>query len=137
MAPHLLSIADLETLRDRILIGEGAPRSTIVISAGTCGQASGANAIIRLVKRKIIGDDLHDRISLRITGCHGYCQIEPFVVIEPEGTLYPRLDPKNVDRIIDAALAKEVVEDLVSEDSETGEREWDRVFIIQWICSAN
>jgi hypothetical protein len=47
----------------------------LVISAGTCGQASGANDIIRLAKRYILEKQLHDQIHLRITGCLGFCEI--------------------------------------------------------------
>jgi len=45
---------------------------TIVISAGTCGQASGANDLIRIAKRELIANGLTNRIHLRITGCHGF-----------------------------------------------------------------
>ena len=94
--------------------------STIVIPAGTCGQASGALELIRTAQREILARNLQERIHLRITGCHGFCEMEPSVLVEPEGTFYPRVDPGAMIRIIDAILAKEVADDLLYRDDETG-----------------
>jgi NADH-quinone oxidoreductase subunit F len=120
MARQLTSILELERLRGHIRSGEDPELPTIVISAGTCGQASGANSIIRLTKRKIIEDDLHDQLRLRITGCHGFCQMEPMIVVHPEGTFYPRIKPEDVGRVIDATLAGETVEELLYRDPRSG-----------------
>ena len=85
----------------------------LVICAGTGGQASGSNDIIRIIKRQILERNLGDRISLRITGCLGFCEMDPFILVEPQHALYPKLDMKDVPRIIDAVLKGEVVEELL------------------------
>ena len=92
-------------------------RPCIVISAGTCGQASGANDIIRIVKKYILERKIQDKISLRVTGCQGFCEMYPFIVVEPGKNLYPKLDMKDVPQIIDAALKGDVVEKLLYWDS--------------------
>jgi NADH-quinone oxidoreductase subunit F len=92
-------------------------RPCIVISAGTCGQASGANDIIRSVKKYILEKKIQDKISLRVTGCQGFCEMYPFIVVEPGKNLYPKLDMKDVPQIIDAALKGDVVEKLIYWDS--------------------
>jgi len=92
-------------------------RPCIVISAGTCGQASGANDIIRIVKKYILEKKIQDKISLRVTGCQGFCEMYPFIVVEPGKNLYPKLDMKDVPQIIDAALKGDVVEKLIYWDS--------------------
>jgi NADH-quinone oxidoreductase subunit F len=93
---------------------------TLVVSAGTCGQASGANDIIRIVKRTILEQDLSDRIDLRITGCHGFCQVEPFILVEPGQHLYPRLAMEDVPRVIEATLEDRVESELIYTDPDTG-----------------
>ncbi len=90
-----------------------AETPTLVVSGGTCGQASGANDIMRIVKRCILEQDLGDRISLRITGCHGFCQVEPFILVEPGQHLYPRLKMEDVPRVVDAALGGYVEKSLI------------------------
>ena len=85
----------------------------LVVCAGTGGQASGSNDIIRIIKRYILENDLHERISLRITGCQGFCELDPFIIVEPGKQLYPKIKMENVPHIIKAALDGQIIEDLL------------------------
>ncbi|HOG07114.1 MAG: FAD-dependent oxidoreductase [Syntrophales bacterium] len=85
----------------------------IVICGGTGGQASGSNDLIRIIKRRILEQNLHDKLSLRVTGCLGFCEMDPFIIVEPGYNLYPKLKMENVPKIIDAAVKGEVVEELL------------------------
>jgi NADH:ubiquinone oxidoreductase subunit F (NADH-binding)/(2Fe-2S) ferredoxin len=114
--------AELQALVDRLRADRDPSIATVIINAGTCGQASGANHLIRAAKRELLAKGLTDRIKLRITGCHGFCQMEPSLLIEPQRTFYPKIDPKDVGRIIAAALKGEVVDDLLYVDPVSGER---------------
>ena len=70
--PRLSSLQELEALRERILNDYNPKKPRIVISAGSCGLASGADDVQRLVKRYLLERDLLDRVSLRIIGCIGF-----------------------------------------------------------------
>ncbi|MBN2362468.1 MAG: FAD-dependent oxidoreductase [Deltaproteobacteria bacterium] len=94
---------------------------TIVISAGTCGQASGATGVIRVVKREILARGFSDGLRLRVTGCHGFCQMEPSILVEPNGTFYPRVQLADVPRIVEAVAEGYVVKELLFKDPTTGE----------------
>ena len=85
----------------------------LVISAGTCGQASGANNIMRATKRYILEHHLHEKIAIRITGCLGFCEIEPFILVEPENHIYPNLKIENIPKVIEAAVKKKIVRELI------------------------
>ena len=119
--PQMESVEDLKRYRGLVRT-QASARPCLVISAGTCGQASGANDLIRLAKRQIIERQLNDRISLRVTGCHGFCDVEPFILVEPAGNLYPRLSMKDVPRVIDAALQGVTVEELLYREPGTERR---------------
>ncbi len=119
---RLTSIEDLDALRLRLVEGHAGRTSTLVIPAGTCGQASGANALIRAAKKELLRHKLTKRVSLRVTGCHGFCQMEPSILVEPEGIFYPKVNVKDVERIVIAAAAGDVVEDLLYVDPVTGSR---------------
>ena len=112
---QLTSLDEFVGFRSRVASAKKikAETPTLVVSGGTCGQASGANDIMRIVKRCILEQDLGDRISLRITGCHGFCQVEPFILVEPGQHLYPRLKMEDVPRVIDAALGGVVEPELI------------------------
>ena len=67
----LQSPDDLIAFRERVS-GEKelkTEKPTLVVCAGTGGQASGANDILRIIKRHILEQNLGDKIELRITGC--------------------------------------------------------------------
>jgi NADH-quinone oxidoreductase subunit F len=118
----LNSIDDFKALRD-IIITDRDPRiPVIVIPAGTCGQASGANDLMRIAKRELLSNGLAERIRLRITGCHGFCQAEPSVLVEPEETFYPRLGIGEMARVVEAVGRGEVLQDLLWRDPKTRKR---------------
>jgi len=118
----LNSIAAFRALQARLLATAKPEQPTVVIPAGTCGQASGASNLIRVVKREILEHGLAEQIRLKITGCHGYCELEPSVLIQPGGTFYPAVRTKDMLAIVHAALRGEVVEALLYKDKTTGKR---------------
>ena len=119
---RLNSIEQLQALEQRMSADRDPNLPVIVISAGTCGQASGANDLIRIAKREILAHGLADALSLRVTGCHGFCQAEPSVLVEPDGTFYPRLGIKEMARLVPAVSRGEVLEDLLWRDPKTRRR---------------
>lgn len=116
---RLSTVADFAEFRRRVQsdkkIQYDSP--TLVVSAGTCGQASGANDILRIVKRYILDRGLQTKIGLRVTGCQGFCATEPFILVEPGQHLYPKLKKEDVPRVIDAAVGGFVDEGLIYRDS--------------------
>jgi len=91
-------------------------RPTLVVCSGTGGQASGSNDIVRVIKRYILDRGLQTKIRLRVTGCQGFCEMDPFILVEPGRHLYPRLTMKDVSRVIDAAMGGFVDESLIYRD---------------------
>ncbi|MDD8025916.1 MAG: NADH-ubiquinone oxidoreductase-F iron-sulfur binding region domain-containing protein [Acidobacteriota bacterium] len=89
----------------RTRLREEAPafERTIVVTAGTCGRASGAMPLIEALRSEIDGQGFIGRIGLLITGCHGYCEAEPSLVVQPEGYFYGRLKPSDAAEIVAAA----------------------------------
>ena len=106
----LSSVEEFQNFHEQVFSEPRPNVPCLVVCAGTGGQAAGSNDIMRVVKRQIIERNLHDKISLRITGCQGFCELDPFIIVEPGKNLYPRLKMEDVPRIIDAALKGEVIE---------------------------
>lgn len=116
----LESIDDFKGLHDRLFAERGINIPAIVIPAGTCGQASGANDLIRIAKRELLERKLTEKIKLRITGCHGFCEMEPSILIEPHRIFYPKVNINSMVRIVDAVEKDKVLDDLLFVDPETG-----------------
>ncbi|MDQ7826575.1 MAG: NADH-ubiquinone oxidoreductase-F iron-sulfur binding region domain-containing protein [Candidatus Eremiobacteraeota bacterium] len=120
MKRRLKSINAFKELQERLITDRDPDIPVIVIPAGTCGQASGANDLIRIAKRELLAGGLVDKIHLRITGCHGCCQLEPSILVEPGRTLYPKVTQDAMVRIMEAVATGAVLEDLLFVDTTTG-----------------
>ncbi|MFH2035030.1 MAG: FAD-dependent oxidoreductase [Candidatus Zixiibacteriota bacterium] len=115
-----LSTVDEFILFRHRIVGEREIRNekpVLIISAGTCGQASGANDIIRVVKKYILEKSLQEKISIRITGCQGYCEMEPFILVQPHGYLYPKLKMEDIATVIDVTISGYIADSLIYHDS--------------------
>jgi NADH-quinone oxidoreductase subunit F len=69
-------------------------------------------------------DELHATIQAEVariglpvvvkrTGCHGLCELGPIVTVEPEGILYLRVQPKDVEAIVQSLAEGDVVQRLL------------------------
>ncbi len=118
----LKTIDDFTALQSRLIANRNPAIPTLIISAGTCGQASGANDLIRIAKRELLSKKWIKHIHLRITGCHGFCEMEPSVLIEPKRTFYPKVTTKDMVRIMKAVAEGAVLEELLFTDPTTGKK---------------
>ncbi len=96
--------ADLAAWRKEILASRPSFERTIVVTSGTCGQASGSLQVLDALRREIERRGLADRVGITVTGCHGFCEMEPSLVIYPEGTFYKKLEPKDVPAIVEETI---------------------------------
>ncbi|MBN2382354.1 FAD-dependent oxidoreductase [bacterium] len=110
---RISSLDDFKIFRSVVTDEVDTELPCLVICAGTGGQASGSNEIIRVVKRYILENDLQGMINLRITGCQGFCEMDPFILVEPGKNLYPRLKMDDVPGIIDAAIKGKIIPELL------------------------
>jgi NADH:ubiquinone oxidoreductase subunit F (NADH-binding)/(2Fe-2S) ferredoxin/NAD-dependent dihydropyrimidine dehydrogenase PreA subunit len=115
----LRNLDEFKVLHGRLIASRDTQTPTIVVPAGTCGQTSGANDIIRIAKREILTKGLTEKIRLRITGCHGFCQAEPSILIEPDRIFYPNVKTDNISKIIDGVAKGHVITDCLYFDSHT------------------
>lgn len=90
---------------------------SILIGLGTCGISVGAEEVFSSLEREITGLNLTENIQIKRTGCQGFCQQEPIVVIEPEGILYTKVKPDNAIEIAQSLLpGRKIVEHLLYRD---------------------
>jgi len=106
---RLQSTDELEKFRRRIS-DKRKDKLVISISSGTCGQARGSLKVVEAFKEAIKG--LKDKISIKVTGCHGFCEAEPNVIIFPEEIFYKNLKPENAKRIVEATLRGEIASEF-------------------------
>lgn len=98
-------------------------QKVIVVSSGTCGQASGSLQIIEALQQELEKRSLQETVGIEITGCHGFCEMEPNIVIYPSEVFYKNLLPKDIPQIIEETVLKDkVIPSLSFTDIRTGKR---------------
>lgn len=81
-------------------------------------EASGKKIVLELDIHDCSGADAH----ISRTGCQGFCQVGPLVVIEPDGILYTHVKPSDVEEIVKKTIiAGEQIERLLYKDPVTSE----------------
>jgi len=78
-------------------------KRTILVCQGTGCVSSGSPQIHREFEHEIIEHKLTD-VEVKLTGCHGFCQIGPTVIVEPDDILYCLLKPDDVKDIVNSHL---------------------------------
>ena len=113
---------ELEELRSNVVTGRDPHRLCLVTSVGTCGVACRAGDVADALLKTLDDLGVRDRVDIRTTGCHGFCEIEPVVVIYPERVLYQRVTPDDVPEIVsESVINKGIIERLLFRDPSTGE----------------
>jgi NADH-quinone oxidoreductase subunit F len=66
---------------------------------------------------------LGNKIDVRATGCHGFCERGPLVVIKPKDILYQRVRIKDVPDIVnETVLNGKVIERMLYSDRASGKK---------------
>jgi NADH-quinone oxidoreductase subunit F len=100
-------------------------RKVITVSAGTCGQARGALEVIKALNKSLKAFGLKEQVVLRITGCHGFCEAEPNIIIYPDRIFYQKLTPADIPTIVEETIRDgRVVEKYLYRDPTTKRRVW-------------
>jgi NADH-quinone oxidoreductase subunit F len=114
---------DLAALRDKIKRKNMSYEIQISVSNGTCGQARGSGKIVHALRKEIERQKIQDKVKIRATGCHGFCEIEPNIIVFPEGIFYQKLKLKDVKEIISqTVINNKIIDDLLYIDSKTNKR---------------
>lgn len=92
----------------------------IVVGAGSCGIAAGAQKVYDALQTELAGKD---GAALSITGCNGMCFLEPIVDLYDDQnnlTRLVRVKPQDAEAIVGAALSGDLsaVQDLVISDED-------------------
>ena len=121
--PGLNSVAKLESLRKQLLKERKKFSSTIIVCGGTGCQASRCLTVIDALKGELAGQGLEKIVRVRTTGCHGFCEQGPIMVIEPGNIFYCHLKPGDAQEVVARTVKKgEVVERLLYTDPISGKK---------------
>jgi NADH-quinone oxidoreductase subunit F len=126
MLSKLKNRADLRSAREQCAAAFGKEKKQIFVCAGTGCVASGAldtyERLSALMKEHkldcsvelALEPEARVNIGIKKSGCHGFCEMGPLVLIEPEGYLYTKVKPTDCEDIVARTIMNgEVCKNLI------------------------
>ncbi len=120
--PRLHSAAELERMRAGILSGRDPGKPCIAVCGGAGCHGLESGKLVGAFEEEIDRQGLGAKVEVRATGCHGFCEKGPNVVISPGEICYFEVKPEDVPDIVARTAKGEVLERLVYAHPVTGER---------------
>lgn len=116
------SIEDLKQLAERKMTENQQYSKVVTLCAGTGCTASGCLSVLSALHKELEQEKLTETIKVRATGCHGFCEQGPLMVIEPENIFYRQIKPEDVPEIVQETLQRDkIIERLQYTDPTSGE----------------
>ncbi len=81
-------------------------RAHVLVCCGTGCTSSNSHIIMENFSKFVAEKGLEKEIDVVKTGCFGLCAEGPIIVIYPEGTMYYRCTPEDVEEIVNEHLVK-------------------------------
>lgn len=122
---RITSVPHLEELRSLYQLSESKHKKKIIVCCGTGCLANGAAKLVEAFHQELRQRQIADFTveAVKETGCHGFCEQGPLVVIEPQGTFYTKVKPKDIPEIISGSIeGSEIITDRLYVDPVTNEK---------------
>lgn len=100
-----------------------AHKAEVLVCCGTGCLANGAAAVAEGFVSALDGSTAEVKTFTKRTGCHGFCERGPLVVLRPSGVLYTRVKPRDVAEIVDKSVhGGAVIPRLLYKEPVSGQR---------------
>lgn len=121
--PKLQSVEHLESMRAACLEAHDPKKPCLTVCAGSGCSASGASKVVEALRNALHRAGLEGSVDVKSTGCHGFCEKGPVMIVWPEGTFYNRVAARDAADIVGSVSnGRRPVERLLYRDPTTGER---------------
>ena len=118
---RLNSFRELEHLRQQLTKQRQSIATTVMVCGGTGCQASRSQEVVRAVRDELSRQGLNDQVRVCVTGCHGFCEQGPVMLIEPGNIFYCHVSADDAFEIVyQTVMNGEVVERLLYQDPVSG-----------------
>jgi NADH-quinone oxidoreductase subunit F len=122
IVPRLHSAGELEELRAGILSGRDPDKPCIAVCAGAACHGLDSRSVLSACEKEVRKPGLKAKVDVRATGCHGFCEKGPNVIVSPGEICYFEVKPEDVPEVVAHAAKGTVLDRLVYTHPETGEK---------------
>ena len=98
------SRSELEALVEQIRRERDPKRTVISLCGGSGCSAYGTNRVKAALEQELAAQGLAHEVEVTITGCHGFCEKGPVMVIYPEGVFYPQMNEESIPEIVQKTI---------------------------------
>jgi NADH-quinone oxidoreductase subunit F len=120
--PKLGSIQELEAFRTACRQGHDSEKTCLSVCTGSGCTAAGADDVLLALQESLKLAGVQDSVELKNTGCHGFCEKGPVMIVWPEGTFYNQVTARDAAKIVGSVTnGRNPVEYLLYKDLTTGE----------------
>lgn len=113
----------LRRLRESILNTRNTNIPFITICSGTACLACESESVSSSILAAIDKWGLKEKVVIKKTGCRGFCQKGPIVVVYPQGVFYQKVKDSDAEEIITETVMKgEIITRLLYSDPGTGKK---------------
>ena len=117
------SASSFREWQGRLRAGLDPDRKMVTICGGTGCVAFGAHSVRKAFEDELRKRGLEHEIPVRATGCHGFCEKGPIVVVLPSKVFYPSVQPEDVPEVVErTVLRDEIIERLLYVDPTTNQK---------------
>ena len=109
------NIKELKALQQKLLKTQNSNKMTILISTkATCCQLQKSTAVTEKLKKEIEKKKQKNKVELITTGCLGFCELEPIIIIKPLDVLYKNVQVDDIPEIVTKTIMNgEVIDRLL------------------------
>jgi NADH-quinone oxidoreductase subunit F len=114
----------LDTLRNSLRTQQQKDKKRLLSLCGGSGcGAYGTEKVYNALMAELAKHDLQDEMDVKLSGCHGFCEKGPILVIHPEGIFYPQLKEEDIPNVVEKTIINgELVKKLIFKDPVTKKR---------------
>ena len=81
----------------------------VVVCGGTGCQAYGCEAVAKAMEDELTRLGIREKVDFVQSGCHGFCERGPIVMVHPEGIFYQKVTPEAIPAIVRETVLKGAV----------------------------
>jgi NADH:ubiquinone oxidoreductase subunit F (NADH-binding)/(2Fe-2S) ferredoxin/Pyruvate/2-oxoacid:ferredoxin oxidoreductase delta subunit len=120
---HFSKPSDIDALSEQ-LKRAADPRATVItVCGGTGCIACGGTTVREAFENEVRASGLEGEVKVQETGCHGFCERGPVVVLLPEEVFYSQVSVDDVPEIVEKTVRNgEILERLLYVDPATGKK---------------
>jgi len=120
---RLNSVAALEALRKAIVASRDPDKPCVTVCGGTGCHSFGSEGVSDAFKKEIKKSKLDGKVEVKVTGCHGFCEKGPLVVIKPKDIFYQKVKAEDVPEIVaETVVGGNIIDRLLYTDPDTGKK---------------